>query len=101
ESTMPSRVNAKAAPTRAVLPALRWGSTSPRRTLRTRTAAMTTVATKRTASMARWRETPQRKLVALSRFLAVLFLALAATACTGGGGDAGPTRKPETVVAHA
>jgi hypothetical protein len=54
--------------------------------------------------MARWRENTPRKLPALSRFLrvlAVVLLALGATACKGGSGDAGPTGKPATVVAKA
>jgi hypothetical protein len=51
--------------------------------------------------MARWRENTPRKLLALSRFLAALcFVALGVAAC-GGGGDAGPTARPATVVAQA
>ena len=62
---------------------------------------MITVAAKRATNVARWRENTPRKLLALSRALALLcFVALATAAC-GGNGDAGPTGKPATVVADA
>src|SRR5205085_8435817 len=72
DSTMRKRVNASAAATNAVLPASRWGSTSPRRILRDSPKAMTTVATKRAATAARWRLNTARKLLALPNFLRVL-----------------------------
>ncbi|MEY2419279.1 MAG: hypothetical protein QOG90_1959 [Actinomycetota bacterium] len=51
--------------------------------------------------MTRWRENTGRKLLALLRALAVLVVACAALTACGGGGDAGPTGKPDAVVSHA
>jgi hypothetical protein len=51
--------------------------------------------------MTRWRENTGRKLPALLRSLAVLVLGFAALTACSGGGDAGPTGKPDVVVAHA